>query len=101
MDKTAFATQKELYGYTCVSLCFKNPPATSQRAIDIILGPVKWQHALVYTDDAVIFSNIAEEHLNHVDSILQLINKAGMTLELKKFFFLDENNYLEHVITVG
>lgn len=64
----------------------KNAPATFQRSMDISLEPVKWQHALVYSDKVVIFLKTLEEHVNHVKSVEQLTDKEKMTLNLKKHF---------------
>lgn len=36
-----------------------------ERAMDVILASVKWQHAVVYTDVINNFSETPEEHLNH------------------------------------
>lgn len=58
------------------------------------------EHALDYIDDIVIFSQSTEEHLHHLESILQLINKARKKLKLKKCFLTpDAIDYRGHVIT--
>lgn len=84
MDKTAFVTHTGLYRYNRMPLGLKNAPAMFQRAMDIFLTPEKWQNALLYIGDIVIFSTSLEEHLYHLDSVLQLINKAERTLKEKK-----------------
>lgn len=67
--------------------------------MDIILAAVKCQKALVYLDNVVIFFRSPEGHLQHVESVLQILKMAGITLKLKKFFFfLDAVDYLGHVI---
>lgn len=88
MDKTGFVTHNGLYRYTRMPSGLKNAPATSQRAMDIILAPVKWQHTLLCMGTVVIFSKIFEHHLNHVESALHLIGMAGITLKLKTLFSL-------------
>lgn len=68
--------------------------------MDINLASVKWQHAPVYLDDVVVFFKTPEEHLSHVEFLLQLIDNAGMTLKLKKcVFFSDAVDYLGYVMT--
>lgn len=56
INKTGIVTHNGLYLYTIMLFRLRNAPATSQRATDITLFPVKWQHALVYLNDVFIFS---------------------------------------------
>ena len=80
----------------------KNAPATFQRAIDIILSRVKWQYALVYLDDVIIYSKSFEEHIVHVRTVLTLLSKAGISLKLKKCeFFRPSVSYLGHTVRPG
>lgn len=81
-DETVFVTIDGLYRYTRTPFWSKEAPATFQQAVGTILAPVKWQHALMYKDDVFMFSKRPEEHLNHVESAMQLINKVEMTLKL-------------------
>lgn len=60
MEETAFVTHIELCRYTPMPFGVKNAPAISQRAMDNMLAPVKWQHALNYPDVVVIFSKSPE-----------------------------------------
>ena len=50
----------------------------------MILSGVKLQNVLVYLDDLIIFSADAESHLSHLDTVLTLIGKHGVTLEAQK-----------------
>ena len=61
-----------------------NAPGTIQRAADIILASVKWQHALVYLDDVIVYSDTLEEHFDHLESVLRLLRDAGLTLKPPK-----------------
>ena len=51
------------------------------------MASVKWQHALFYLDDVIVYSDTLEEHFEHLESVLRLLRDAGMTLELPKFHF--------------
>jgi len=42
---------------------------------------VKWQICLVYLDDVIVFLGSPEEHLQHLDEVLTLLGKAGVTLK--------------------
>lgn len=49
-----------------------------------ILAPYLWIFCLVYIDDIVIYSKSYEEHLIHLDKVLEAIETAGITLSPKK-----------------
>jgi len=90
--------------WQCVRLPFGlcNASATFQRAMDMVLACVKWQICLVYLDDVIVFSGSPEEHLQHLDEVLTLLGKAGVTLKASKCHFSQEEvEYLGHVIRTG
>ncbi len=61
-DLTAFVSHHGLFRYKRMPFGLKNAPSTFRRAIDMILATVKWQFAIVYLDDIIIFSRTSEEH---------------------------------------
>jgi len=70
--------------------------------MDMILAGVKWQICLVYLDDVIVFSGSPEEHLQHLDEVLTLLGKAGVTLKASKcHFFQEKVEYLGHAIRPG
>lgn len=80
----------------------KNAPSTFQRSIDIILASVKWQYAIEYLDDIIVFSSTVEEHKWHLRSVLGMLRNAGMSLKLHKCFFLQKRvEYLGHIVSPG
>lgn len=101
-DKTTFVTHHGLFQYTHMPFGLRNAPATFQRAMDIVLSSVKWNFCLVYLDDIVVFSPDAKRHIEHLDHVLTLLRQAGLTIKLKKCYFLHERiEYLGHAITPG
>jgi len=50
-DKTTFVCHEGAYRYIRLPFGLSNAPATFQRAIDMILGGLKWKSCLVYLDD--------------------------------------------------
>jgi len=101
-DKTTFTSH--LGTYRCLRMPFglRNAPLTFQRALDIILSGVRWRICLVYIDDVIVFSKNHEEHIEHLDEVLTLLQEAGIKLKLKKcFFFRDEVEYLGFRIRPG
>lgn len=98
-DKTAFTSPHGLYRFIRMPFGLRNAPGTFQRTMDVILSTVKWQFALVYLDDIVVFSRTPVEHIDHVRHVLTLLHDDGVILKLKKCrFFTDTIDYLSHVI---
>lgn len=46
--------------------------STIHCTIDVILAAAKWQIALVYVDEIVIYSKSPEEHVGHVHGVSTL-----------------------------
>ena len=55
-----------------------NAPDTFQRALDILLSGVKWQHCSVYLDDVIVYSSSDEMHLQHLEQVLSTLHAAGV-----------------------
>jgi len=68
----------------------------------MILSGIKWRNVLVYFDDLIIFSANAESHLLHLNTVLTLLGKHGVTLKAQKcHLFTNEVQYLCHVVRPG
>jgi len=101
-EKTAFTTHCGMYHWLSMPFGLTNAPATFQRALDVILLGLKWQICLVYSDDVIIFSANAEQHVKDVDTVLHRLREAGVTLRLEKCtWFSDEVEYLGHIVRPG
>ena len=101
-DKTTFTLYLGTFRYTRMPFGLRSAPATFQRALDIILSGVRWQSCLIYLDGVIVFSRSTDEHLRHVEEMLTLLRRAGITLKLTKCsFFQPKVDYLGHLITPG
>ena len=101
-EKTAFISHCGIYQWLRMPFGLKNAPGTFQRATDIILASVKWQYALVYLDDVIVYSKSIEENFGHLEHFLQLMHDAGLTQKLNKCeLFRSSVDYLGHVISPG
>ena len=55
-----------------------------------------------YLDDVIVYSDTLEQHFDHLDSVMSLLHKAGLTLKLPKcHFFKNSVDYLGHIVTPG
>ncbi|CDF33720.1 unnamed protein product [Chondrus crispus] len=62
----------------------------------------KWETALVYLDDVIIYSKTVTEHFAHVREFSGLLPDAGVSLKLSKCAFFDTSlTCLGHVIQPG
>lgn len=65
--------------------------------VNYFLG--KWQSALTYRDDIVVFLNTVEQHLTHLRRVPTLLPNAVVAIKLKRSSFVVEAiNYLCHII---
>lgn len=55
VNKTVLVTYHGLFKYSQMTSELKNAPSMFQQAMDVILVSIKWQHAIVYIDDNLIF----------------------------------------------
>ena len=62
-------------------------PSHFQRAIDTILGSYRYEFALAFIDDVVVYSKSLDEHLLHVSLVLEELGNAGMTVSERKCHF--------------
>lgn len=53
--------------------------------MDVKKASMKWQAALVYLFDIVIFSNGSKKHITYVKQVLTSLQKAKVTSNLKSF----------------
>ena len=96
--KTAFSSPMGLYQYTVMPFGLSGAPATFQRMMDTILRGLE-DFVGVYIDDVVIYSSTLTEHLQHLQSVLERLQQAGLTLKLKKCKFgAVECTYLGHQV---
>jgi len=78
-EKTAFTAHGGTYPWLSMPFGLTNAHATFQRALDNILSGLKWQVCLVYLDDVIIFSSVAEQHVKDVDTVLSRGSVHGLS----------------------
>src|SRR6266849_2227505 len=81
---TAIRTHRGLHHFKRMPFGWRNGPPEFQRAMQEILSPYLWVFTLVYIDDIIVYSRTFKEHLKHVDSVLSVIAKSGLTLSPPK-----------------
>src|SRR5438045_7209189 len=76
-----------------------NAPATFQRIMNKVLGDSIHKYVMVYFDDVIIYSKSFEEHLRHIEDVLNRIRRVNLRLKVKKCHFgASELQFLKHVV---
>ena len=56
-----------------------SPPNVSiQRFMNDVLKSIIKKFALVYLDDVIMYSKTLEQHIVHIEKVLDLLRKAGL-----------------------
>jgi hypothetical protein len=86
---TGFVANSESFEWLRMNFGLRNSAATYQRAMEKILRPHA-KHATAYIDDISVYSNSWNEHLHHLDGVLQTIEESGFKLRLSKCKFAQQ-----------
>ena len=93
-----------LYEFTVMAFGLKNAPAVFHHLMQRVLmgfnpdqGP---DFVSVYLDDILVLSETFEEHLEHLQQVIERLTVAGLKLKPSKCHFIcQEVEYLGHLIT--
>jgi hypothetical protein len=72
-EKTAFIMEEGLYEFNVMPFGLRNAPKTFQRLMNHVLRDFLGKFVAVYLDDIIIFSRTYEEHLDHINQVLDAL----------------------------
>ena len=99
IEKTAIVTPFGLFEYKYMPFGLRNAGATFQRFMDNLF--MNCAFTFVYLDDILIFSESEEEHLEHLDIVMNILQQNGLKLNIDKCQFFKSNiDYLGFNISV-
>jgi len=99
-EYTAFRTISGNYQYRTTPQGLSISSAAFMRACNLAFDEQLKKFLYAYIDDLVIYSHSFEEHLGHLEEVLQQIEKCGFKLGLKKCKFASDSvKYLGHVVS--
>jgi hypothetical protein len=97
--KNIFRCHYGRYEFLVMPFGLTNSPTTFQYCMNHVFNRQLRKHILVFFDDFLIYSRTWEEHLQHVDQILSIMEKQSLyTKESKCEFGMMEVLYLGHII---
>lgn len=75
--KTTFSTHASHFEFTVVPFGLSGAPGTFQGALNTTLSPLLRRYVVVFFDDILIYNISYEEHLQHLQQVLQLLAVDG------------------------
>jgi hypothetical protein len=88
IEKTAFNTKYGQFEYLVMPMGLCNAPATFQTLMNNIFYDCIDDFLVVYMDDLLIFSKNEEDHMRHVEMVLQRLREHKLYVSPKKCVFM-------------
>jgi len=99
IEKTAFRTRFGHFEYMVMPFGLTNAPATFQRLMNSLLGHTYDRFVISYMDDILIFSDTLEDHVEHVQSVLNILKDASLFVKPSKCHWaVTEVEFCGHII---
>ena len=88
IPKTAFRTNRGHFEYIVMPFGLTNAPATFQRLMNKVFEKEWGVYVLVYLDDILVFSEDAESHFKHLETVMGRLKEAKLYGRLHKCEFM-------------
>lgn len=100
--KTAFNTPTGHYEYLVMPFGLTNAPAVFQAMMNDVLRDMLNRYVFVYLDDILIFSRSKEQHIHHVQSVLQRLLENSLYVKAEKCeFHVSSVSFLGNIVAQG
>ena len=99
-EKMVFVCREGLFEFETMPFDLCNATSMFQRLMDVVLGNLLWECALVYVDDVNVYSASFDKHLVDLQWIFDRLSMTGFKLKLAKCSFgMRELLYLGYIIS--
>ena len=100
-DLTTFVSPWGKFKFNRMPFGLRNAPAIFQSLMESVLRTCN-EFASVYIDDVLIYSNTRDEHVTHVQAVLEALGEAGLTAKPSKCQWGRQHlEYLGHQVGCG
>jgi hypothetical protein len=84
---TTFNSKEALFEWLVMPFGLNNAPTTFMRMMDNLLRPFTNYFVVIYLGDILIFSRSWEEHLQHIQQVLNTLRQHELYANLEKCSF--------------
>eukprot|EP01129_Flabellula_baltica_P006938 TRINITY_DN2653_c0_g1_i5.p1 TRINITY_DN2653_c0_g1~~TRINITY_DN2653_c0_g1_i5.p1 ORF type:complete len:1752 (+),score=245.22 TRINITY_DN2653_c0_g1_i5:186-5441(+) len=101
-EKTAFRSPMGLFEWNVLPFGINNAPVVFQRCMEAIFSAYLYQFVLIYIDDIIIYSNSFDDHLSHIEKVLDICIERNIIINMaKSTFAVSSIDYLGYTISEG
>jgi hypothetical protein len=95
-----FEFHSKVYHYRRIPYGFRNSLVGFMRALQTVLGDETCGYVINYVDDILVFSRSFDQHIDHLDTVLNKLTSVGFTINARKCNFCNpEIKFLDHVFS--
>jgi hypothetical protein len=100
--KTTFKTKQGLFEWLVMLFGLCNAPTTFMHVMNDVFRPFLDEFVIVYLDDILIFSGAWDEHVRHVNQVLDTLQRENIYVKMSKCEFGNTALvYLGHIVGRG